>query len=273
MGLLEGKVALVTGSGQGIGRGIARRFAREGAKVIVAEISAEHGEKTASELKGLGGEGKFVRTDVSNKDEICGAIAAAKDTFGRLDILVNNAVKLPTPVLMADKTDALFEQQLNIGVWGTWWAMQAAMPIMRAQGDGRIVNFTSMDAVTGAWLHADYAVAKAGIAAMTRAAALDWARHGIRANVVAPIAASAAFEKMCADRPGLREAAGAAVPLGRMGDPEEDIAPAVVFLVSDLSRYVTGITLPVDGGLNQGRGVPAPQELIAKDEAAFGKGK
>ena len=87
---------------------------------------------------------------------------AATDHFGRLDILVNNAIKLPTPVLMAQKTDAMLEEQIRVGLWGTWWGMQTAMPVMRAQGGGRIINFTSLDIETGAWLHSDYSVVKGG---------------------------------------------------------------------------------------------------------------
>jgi NAD(P)-dependent dehydrogenase (short-subunit alcohol dehydrogenase family) len=262
MGLLAGKVALVTGGGQGIGRGVARRFAREGAAVLIAEISEAHGRKAEAEIAELGGRALFVATDVSKKDQICGAVQRAATEFGRLDVLVNNAIKLPTPVLMADKTDDMLREQLAIGVWGSWWGMQAAMPLMRDNGGGSIINFTSMDVETGAWLHADYSVVKGGIQAMTRSAAIDWARFNIRANALAPIAASSAFEQMCKDRPGLREQAGAAVPLGRMGDPEEDIAPAAVFLASDLARYVTGAIIPVDGGLNLPRGNSTPHHLL-----------
>lgn len=250
MGILSGKVALITGAGQGIGRGVARYFAREGASIMVAEIDAASGRRVVLELQELGARAAFVRTDVSQKASVQAAVEETVEQFGRLDVLVNNAIKLPTKVLMEQKTDEMLEQQLSIGVWGSWWAMQAAMPIMRSQGGGRIINFTSMDVETGAWFHADYSVAKAGIQAMTRSAAIDWARYGILVNAIMPIAATAAFEKMCEERPGLREYASSIVPVGRMGDPEEDIGPAVAFLASDASRYITGATLPVDGGLN-----------------------
>jgi NAD(P)-dependent dehydrogenase (short-subunit alcohol dehydrogenase family) len=262
MGLLDGKVAVVTGSGAGIGRGIARRFAREGAAVLIAELDAARGAQVQAEIAALGGRSEFLATDVSKKEQVFAAVNRAAEAFGRLDIIVNNAIKLPTPVLMAEKTDDMLREQIAVGLWGTWWGMQAAMPLMRQAGGGSIVNFSSMDVETGAWLHADYIAVKGGIQALTRAAAIDWARFNIRANSIAPIAASSAFEQMCKDRPGLREAAGQAVPLGRMGDPEEDIAPAALFLASDLARYVTGTNLPVDGGLNLPRGASTPHHLL-----------
>lgn len=255
-------MALVTGSGQGIGRGIARRFVREGAAVVVAEIDVEHGREVERELHELGGRAVFVATDVSKKDQVGSAIQAAVSTFGRLDILVNNAIKLPQQVFMEDKTDAMLAEQLGIGVWGTWWCMQAAMPVMRAQGGGRIINFTSIDVDTGAWLHSDYSVAKAGIQAMTRSAAVDWGRYNILVNCVAPTAITAPFEQMCIKRPDMRERAAKERPIGRLGDPENDIAPMVVMLASDASCYVTGATIPVDGGKHLPRGMNRPDQLL-----------
>lgn len=258
MALLQDKVAVVTGSGQGIGRGIALRFAREGAKVILAEIGAEAGRAVEREIGEFGGTAKFVQTDVSKKDQIEAMIAAAVEQFGRLDILVNNAVKLPTPVDFESKTDEMLEEQLKLGVWATWWGMRAALPIMRDQGGGRIINMTSIDADTGAWLHADYSIAKAGIASMTRSAALDWGRYDILVNAIAPTAASAAFEKMCEKKPSLREEVKVSRPIGRLGDPEDDIAPVAVMLASDLGHYVTGTVIPVDGGKHMPRGGLVP---------------
>lgn len=258
---LEGKVAVITGGGMGIGRGIARRFVREGAAVVVAEINDAAGRSTVAELEGLGGRAHFIPTDVSRKGDVEAAIAAAVDQFGSLDILVNNAVRLPTPVTLAIKTDEMLAEQLQIGIWGAWWGMRAAMPVMRARGRGRIINLTSMDVDSGAWLHADYSIAKAGIMALTRSAAIDWARYGITVNALAPIAATTAFEQMCKDRSGLREAAGAAVPVGRMGDPEQDIAPAAVFLATDDAAYITGVSIPVDGGLSMPRGNSTPADF------------
>jgi 3-oxoacyl-[acyl-carrier protein] reductase len=247
---LDGKVALVTGAGKGIGRGIARRFAREGAKVVIAEFDADAGKQVAEDLGALGGEGLFVQTDVSRKADIEDAIAAAQESFGGLDILVNNAISLTPDVPLEQKTDEMFEQMLGVALWSVWWGMQTAFPVMKAAGGGRIINFYSIDADNGNWVHGDYNTAKGGVQALTRTAGFQWARHNILVNAIAPIAASAAFEEMVSANPALLEAVPLMIPCGRMGDPEEDIAPVVAFLASDEARFITGATIPVDGGLH-----------------------
>ena len=250
MGMLENKVALITGAGGGIGRGIARRFAREGAKLVLAEIDPLSGAAVAREVEALGGQAIFVPTDVCQKADVLAAIQAAVDTYGGLDILVNNAF-VPSPnVLMEDKTDAMLAQTLNGTIWAAWWAMQAAMPHMRSRGGGKIVNFYSIDVDVGAWMHADYNTAKAGILGLTRSAAAEWGRFNITVNAIAPTAMGATFHKLCEDNPGFAERSAALRPLGRSGDPEHDIAPAVLFLASDLSCYMTGEAIHVDGGLH-----------------------
>lgn len=250
MGLLTKKVALITGAGSGIGRGVARAFAREGAAVIIAEVCEETGTQTAREIEELGARALFVRTDVMQKASIEAAIEAAVVKFGGLDILVNNAF-VPTPnVRLEDKTDAMLEQTLTSTIKASWWAMRAALPHMRARGGGKIVNFYSIDVDIGAWLHADYNTAKAGIIGLTRSAAAEWGRFNITVNAIAPTAMGATFHKLAAENPGFAERSAAMRPLGRSGDPETDIGPVVVFLSSEMSRYVTGEAIHVDGGLH-----------------------
>jgi NAD(P)-dependent dehydrogenase (short-subunit alcohol dehydrogenase family) len=179
MDLLKDRVALITGAGGGIGRGVARRFAREGAAVVIAEIDRESGAQVAREVEELGGRALFVHTDVLQKESVLAAVEAAVAHFGGLDILVNNAF-VPTPnVLLEDKTDEMLEQTLTSTVKACWWAMRAALPHMRARGGGKVVNFYSIDVDIGAWLHADYNTAKAGIVGLTRSAAAEWGRFNI----------------------------------------------------------------------------------------------
>lgn len=245
---LEGSVAVVTGGGKGIGRGISRRFAREGAKVLIAEIDEGAGAEVADSLAELGGEGHFLHTDVGQKEQIEAAVAAAIGRWGRLDVLVNNAISLSPNVILEEKTDEMLDATLHTGLWATWWAMHAALPAMRDQGRGRIINFYSIDAETAAWLHGDYNLTKDAILGLTRSAAAEWAGYGITANAIAPAARGTVFEQLAEAIPGFEEGAAAMNPLGYVGDPEEDIAPVAVFLASDASRYMTGEVLHVDGG-------------------------
>jgi NAD(P)-dependent dehydrogenase (short-subunit alcohol dehydrogenase family) len=250
MGLLQDKVCLITGAGGGIGRGVARRFAREGAAVVIAELDTTTGAAVAAECEELGARALFLQTDVTKKSSIEAAIQGTVERLGGLDVLVNNAF-VPTPnVLLEDKTDAMLDSTLNSCVWATWWAMKAAQPHMRARGGGSIVNFYSIDVELGAWLHADYNTAKAAILGLTRSGAAEWGRFNIRVNAIAPTAMGATFHKLCAENPGFAEKSAAMRPLGRCGEPEDDIGPVVVFLASEMSRYVTGEALHVDGGLH-----------------------
>lgn len=250
MGLLSDKVALITGAGGGIGRGVARCFAREGAAVLIAEIDEASGAEVERELQALGARARFLRTDVLDKASVEAAVQAAVDSFGGLDALVNNAFVPSENVLLEHKTDEQLARTLTSTVWASWWAMRAALPHFKARGGGRIVNFTSIDVDVGAWQHGDYNTGKAGVVGLTRSAAAEWGRFNITCNAIAPTAMGATFHKMSAENPGFYERSAAARPLGRPGDPELDIGPAVVFLASDMSRYVTGVTLHVDGGLH-----------------------
>lgn len=170
---LDGKVAVITGAGKGIGRGIARRFAGEGAAVLVAERDDAAGRQTAADIEKSGGRAVFVRTDVGVKADVQAAIDGAVDTFGRLDILVNNAIALSPNVLLEEKSDADLDALLHTGLWGTWWSMRAALPHFRRFGGGRVINLYSIDAEAAAWLHVDYNATKEAIRGLTRSAAAE----------------------------------------------------------------------------------------------------
>jgi NAD(P)-dependent dehydrogenase (short-subunit alcohol dehydrogenase family) len=248
-GRIEGRTAVITGAGDGIGHGIARRFAAEGANVLVADIDTERGQAVADEVtKEFGTDARFVRADVADKAQVVAMIEAARDEWGTVDILVNNAWGGGRLSRVEHKTDSLFDRGFHVGFYGPFWAMQAAFPLMKQQGWGRIVNMCSLNGVNAHVGTAEYNTAKEALRALTRTAAREWAPHGICANVICPGAKTAASRRVFAEHPELEAAAEAANPMGRLGDPEADIAPVALFLASDDARYVTGNTLFVDGG-------------------------
>ena len=258
-GRLEGRVALVTGGGQGIGRGLVRRFAREGARLVVAEWNEETGARAAREAEELGAEALFVRTDVGVKSEVDAAVGVAVQRFGGLHVLVNNAWSGPPMGRIEWKTTEEMERALRIGFLSNFWSMQAAFPVMRDQRHGRIINFGSLNGVNAHMYTVHYNSAKEAVRALTRTAAREWARYGILCNVICPAAATEAYLALVRANPALDKQLLAAHPMGRMGDPEEDIGGAALFLASDDCRYVTGNTLFVDGGSHINGAAWAPE--------------
>ncbi len=244
-GQLAGRVAVVTGGGDGIGAGIVRRFAAEGARVVVAEIDEAKGAAVAAEVDGL-----FVRVDVSDRAQVEAMIATTVETYGRIDILVNNAWGGVPGGLgrVENKSDEQVQRGLEVGYWGPFWAMRAAFGHMKAAGWGRVINMCSLNGVNAHMGSLEYNAAKEALRTLSRTAAREWAPTGVTVNVIAPGARSAAFERVAAARPEIAAAADSANPMGRMGDPYDDIAPVAVFLASEASRYLTGNTLFVDGG-------------------------
>lgn len=242
-GALQGKVALVTGAGAGIGEGIARRFADEGARVVVAEIDDAAGQTVASAIGGV-----FVRTDVSDRAQVENAVQTALSEYGAIDIVVNNAWGGGSIGRVENKTDEQLAKGMAIGYYGPYWAMRAAFPHMQARGQGRIVNLCSLNGVNAHMGSLEYNAAKEALRTLTRTAAREWAPTGVTVNALCPAAKSQAFFRAIGEYPELEAMADAANPMGRMGDPYDDIAPVAVFLASDGSRYLTGNTLFVDGG-------------------------
>jgi NAD(P)-dependent dehydrogenase (short-subunit alcohol dehydrogenase family) len=249
MSRLRGKAALITGGGEGIGKGIARRFAREQARIVVADINEETGKATVDELRGvLGVKAEFVRTDVGNKAEVEAAVARTVASFGGIHILVNNAWGGGTVEPLEDKSDETMEHGMRIGFHAAHWAMRASFPHMVDQGGGRVINLCSLNGVNAHMFTAEYNAAKEALRALTRTAAREWARHNILANVICPAAATAAYEAFRRAAPDNAAELLKLNPMGRMGDPEEDIGGVALFLACDDSRYVTGNTIYADGG-------------------------
>jgi NAD(P)-dependent dehydrogenase (short-subunit alcohol dehydrogenase family) len=249
MNRLLDKVAIVTGAGQGIGRGIARRFASEGAAVVIAEINAETGQRTAKEIKSdFGTKALFVRTDVSKKEDVMAMVDAAVKTFGRVDILVNNAWSQTDYSRLEHKTDTDMEGALRVALFAAFWAMQAVFPHMRRNGGGRIISICSLNGVNAHMYTAAYNVTKEALRTLTRTAAREWARHNILANVICPAAVTPAYEVFRSSSPENAAAILKQNPMGRMGDPERDIGGVALFLASEDACYVTGNTIHADGG-------------------------
>ena len=242
-------MAVITGAGDGIGKGTARRFAAEGANVLVAERDAETGAATADELqREFGVDVRFVRTDVAIQADNVAMIEAAKEAWGTVHVLMNNAWGGGTLSRVEHKDEAAFDHGFHVGFYGPFWAMQAAFPAMRDQGYGRIINVCSLNGVNAHIGTAEYNSAKEALRSLTRTAAREWAQYGITANVICPGAKTAASRRVFAEHPELEATADAMNPMGRLGDPEADIAPVVLFLASEDCRYLTGNTLFVDGG-------------------------
>ncbi|HEY8446257.1 MAG TPA: SDR family oxidoreductase [Thermomicrobiales bacterium] len=246
---MQGKVAVVTGAASGIGRATALAFAKEGARVVVSDVDAEGGEATVRMIRECGGEAIFVRADVSRTAEVRELIATAVGTFGRLDYAFNNAGIEGESAPTADATEENWDRVIDINLKGVWLCMKHELPAMLESGGGAIVNCASVAGLVGFPGIGPYVASKHGIVGLTKTAALEYATAGIRINAVCP----GVIQTPMIDRftGGAKEAAEEMVamePVGRFGTPEE-IAAAVVWLCSDAASFVTGVALPVDGGL------------------------
>lgn len=248
MGILDGKVAIVTGAGQGVGEGIALALAKEGAAIVAAGRTEAKVARTRETIERAGGRAIAVQCDVCRPEDISATIARTLAAYGGVDILVNNAQTVHLG-LLDDLDDRKFGEVFDSGPLATFRFMKAVKPHLKARGGGNIINFASSSAVRwDAKVYGVYAAAKQAIRSLSRAAAHEWAQDNIRVNTIAPLAMTPGMEGWIEADPVGSNAFLATVPSGRVGDPESDIGRAVVFLVSADAAYVTGVTLPLDGG-------------------------
>ncbi|MCP1572954.1 MULTISPECIES: SDR family NAD(P)-dependent oxidoreductase [Herbaspirillum] len=248
MGILQGKVAIITGGGQGLGLGIAHALAAEGAQLVLTGRTTSTLDSAAAALARHGVEVVTASGDARLRADADAVVAQAIARLGRVDILVNNAQSSAPGVALEMIDDPTWEQTLESGLYGSFYFMQAVFPHMRRQGEGRIVNFGSLTGIEGTRGFGAYAAAKEGIRGLSRVAAREWGRYGINVNVICPAAMTEASAQYFAAYPAEKERYLSTIALGRMGEPEQDIGRAVVFLSGPDSRYMTGQTINVDGG-------------------------
>ncbi len=248
---LAGKVAIVTGGGSGIGRATALLFAQEGARVVVADYAPEGGQETVRMIQQHGGEALFVESDVSNAEDMQRLVQTTVDAYGRIDILVNNAA-VTIPASVVDATEEVWDKTMEIDLKGVFLLSKYAIPHMINGGGGSVINMASMCGLVASPNQAPYSAAKGGVVALTRQMAIDYARYNIRVNGIAPSEVRTpmflGFINHAPDPEKKMQELVARIPMGRVAEPEE-IARAALFLASDESSYITGVTLPVDGGL------------------------
>ena len=246
--ILEGRVALVTGGGQGVGQGIARALAEAGAKLVIAQRGAAAGESEAAFLRDTHGvQALFIETDVTIREQVDQMVQAAVEHFGKLDILVNNA-GASFPKRLESHTDEEMAESFDLNYWAVFRAMRAAFPVMKAQGYGRIINLGSLNGVNAHMFTAAYNASKEAVRALSRTAAVEWGGYGITVNVICPSASSPQANEYFKNNPEMLSKILEQVPAHRVGDSELDIGPVALFLASEGSSFMSGNTLFVDGG-------------------------
>lgn len=249
MGRFDGKVVLVTGGSSGIGRAAALAFAREGASVVVAARRETEGEEVAEEIRRAGREAIFVRADVTREGDVASLVARVLDGYGRLDVAFNNAGLGVNVGPVEEQTGEVWQEQIDGNATSVFLSMKHEIPAMRTTaGGGAIVNNASVLGLVGMGGVAPYVAAKHAVVGLTRAAALEQARLGVRINAIAPAIVDTALfrSSLGATEEGVR-ATVEAHPVGRVGTPEE-VASLALYLASDEASFLTGAALPVDGG-------------------------
>jgi NAD(P)-dependent dehydrogenase (short-subunit alcohol dehydrogenase family) len=248
-GILDGKVALITGAGSGIGQATSRIFAREGAILVLADVVEEGGSRTLKIVHDLGGQAIFVKCDVSKWSDVDATVAKAVETYGRLDCAFNNAGIEGQRADIDRCTEENWARVLSINLTGVWLCLKAEIIQMLKQGGGgAIVNTSSGAGLAGVRGMPAYVASKHGVAGLTRAAALEYGKQNIRVNAVCPGPIhTPMMGRLMQNRPEVEARFARSEPLRRLGEPEE-IGEAVAWLCSDRASYVTGLPMPVDGG-------------------------
>lgn len=243
-----GKVGIVTGAGRGVGRQVALDLAAEGARVALVDIRAENLEAVATEIVARGGEALPAVCDIARSDQVNEMVARVVERFGTVDLLVNNAGILQMKQPLETITDGEWQRMMDVNLNGAFYCLRAVLPIMKEKNYGRVVNVSSSAGrSTSANGGAHYTVSKAAILGLSRHAARECARYNIRINAVAPASLNT---DMAVEAVGFEHLEGSRsqIPVGRLGTPE-DIAPAILFLLSDAVGFLTGATLDINGGL------------------------
>ena len=246
---LKDKVCLITGGAAGIGKATAKRFVEEGAKVVIADLVEDAGQKTAAELGA-----DFYKVDVADRQDVQNWVDAAVEKYGRIDVIINNAgvlrdglfVKVKEGELVSQMSEANFDLVIDVNLKGVFNCAQAVAPYMIQQGGGAILNTTSIVGLDGNFGQTNYVASKAGVIGMTKVWARELGRHQIRVNAVAPGFTLTEMVKQMPEK--VLEGMIAKTPMRRMGEPV-DIANAFLFLASDEAAFISGVTLRVDGGI------------------------
>lgn len=249
MGRLEGKVALITGAGSGIGRATAILFTSEGAKVAIIDRVEEGAKKTVSQIKASGGEATFIKADVSKSSEVKNMIKTTLDTYGRIDILFNNAGIQQPLNKTVETSEEDWDDTINTNLKGVFLGMKYGIPEMIKTGGGSIINTASMCGFIAPTYMPAYNASKGGVVMLTKSAALEYVKDNVRVNCVCPGVVDTAIKKQVDSDPNwpIIRSTRIPIPVGRLAAPEE-IAKTVLFLASDESSYVTGAAIMVDGG-------------------------
>jgi NAD(P)-dependent dehydrogenase (short-subunit alcohol dehydrogenase family) len=247
-GVLAGRTVVITGAGDGVGRGIARACGAAGAHVVVM-ARRENGAETVGLIEEQGGAGQWVRGDVTVASDVEAAVASAVAAGGGLDVMIHNATsrRSSEPVRLEDVDDECWDDHAAVSLRGAYHCARAALPALRER-KGTLILMTSPAGMEGSATLPVYGVVKAALRGFAKSLAREWAPLGVTVNLVSPLAQTPAMVNAIREDPALADRLAARVPMGRLGDPETDIGPVVVFLASAGAGYVTGQTLPVDGG-------------------------